>query len=233
MSARRPPDDLVNPRFQTLMLALQPQPQQMPPPPFDKEKLQQVFTDVTRHHSYQSFGFTPDNRGALFANGDDDIVELRPALLRVAAKMDNPDSLTADQAQEKALRIMDLASKRLKIDAYVLCAIQIIAKVDAPDGDAKEFIGKHLLQDHERAKVLGEGFYAGGVRYRDLRPQEPGPSEDNLSIEPDVNDNSLVFLDYQQARQAVTGPITLDQVKTWLGEAIDFVNVQTMALLSD
>jgi len=212
------------------MVALQPQPREMPPPPFDKEKLQEIFAEVIRHHSYQSFGFTPNGRGALFTNGEDDGVELRPALLRVQAKMDGADVLTHGAAQEKAMRIMEIAADRLSIEAFLQCAIQIIASVDAPDGDARAFVGKHLLRNPEQASLLGEDYFGGGVRYRCLRNNE---GEDNLSIEPDVNDNSLVFIDYQLARAGVTGPIALGDAGAWVGEAFEFLRVPTMALLSE
>ncbi len=221
----------MEPRYRSLMLALQPQPQQMPPPPFDKDELQRIFADVIRHHPYQSFGFTPNGRGAIFGNDDEDAVELRPALLRVQARMDGADVLTEGAAEEKALRIMKIASDRLKIEYFLQCAVQIIASVDAPDADARAFVGKHLLHDPEQAVSLGADFFGGGVRFRRLRPQEGG--EDNLSIEPDVNDNSLVFIEFQCGRSAVGHPISLDQAKTWLGDAFEFVRVPTMALLSE
>lgn len=213
------------------MLALQPQPREMPPPPFDKEELQRIFADVIRHHPYQAFGFTPNGRGAIFNNGEEDQVELRPALLRVAAKMDGPDLLTAGAAEEKAVRIMKTAAERLKIDNFLQCAVQIVASVDAPDGDARAFVGRHLLRDPDQASGLGADFFGGGVRFRRLRTQERG--EDNLSIEPDVNDNSLVFVEFQLGRAAVAEPLSLEQAKDWLDEAFEFVRVPTMALLSD
>lgn len=212
------------------MLALQPQPREMPPPPFAKDKLQGVFADVIRHHSYQSFGFTPNGRGALFKNSDDDIVELRPALLRIDAKMDGDDVLTSGAAKEKAARIIKIAADRLKIEAFLQCAVQVIGSIDAPGDDARGFVGKHLLRDAEQASVLGEEYFAGGVRYRRLRPSE---GEDNLSVEPDVNDNALVYLDHHISRAAVTGPIELDDAERWIGEAFDFLKGPTMALLSE
>jgi hypothetical protein len=221
----------MEPRYRSLMLALQPQPRQMPPPPFDKDELQRIFADVIRHHRYQSFGFTPNERGAIFGNDDEDNVELRPALLRIQARMDGADVLTSGAAQEKAQRIMKIAGERLKIENYLQCAVQIIASVDAPEADARAFVGKHLLRDPEQASGLGADFFGGGVRFRRLRPQEGG--EDNLSIEPDVNDNALVYVDFQMGRSAVGQPISLEQAMNWVNEAFEFVQVPTMALLSD
>src|SRR5262245_31391025 len=131
----------------------------MPPPPFDKDELQRIFADVIRHHSYQSFGFTPNERGAIFGNNDDDNVELRPALLRIQAKMDGADVLTSGAAEEKAARIMKISAERLKIEHFLQCGVQIIASVDAPEGDARAFIGKHLFRDPEQASGLGADFF--------------------------------------------------------------------------
>jgi hypothetical protein len=216
--------------FKTLTLALVPQPRQMPVPPFDRDELQRIFAEVGRHHSYQSFEFIYNGRGAQFQNGEDDLVELRPALLRVQAKMDGPDLLTASMAEAKAVQIVKIASERLQIEAFLQCVVHVIASVGAPDGDAQKFVGDHLLKDADQAAELGPDYFGGGVRFRRLRPEEGG--EDNLSIEPDVNDNSLVYLSHQIARAAITGPLTLDQASTWVGEGLNFVEGPSMQLLS-
>ena len=213
------------------MVALVPQPRQMPPPPFDKDDLQRVFAEVIQRHSYQSFGFLPTGRGAQFSNDPEDGVELRPALFQVQARMDRADLLTAPMAADKVNAIFGIAAERLKVAAFLQCAIQIIASADAPDGDAKRFVAEKLLHDPEQVSVLGEGYFGGGVRFRNLVDLVPG-AEDNLNIEPDVNDNSLLFIDFQMARVAVDEPISLDQMSGWVSDAFDFVSDPTMRLLS-
>jgi hypothetical protein len=212
------------------MVALVPQPRQMPPPPFDRDELQRIFADVIRHHPYQSFEFIFDGRGAQFSNGEDDLVELRPALLRVQAKMDGPDLLPAPSAAEKSDRILKIATERLQLGSFLQCAIQIIASVDAPNEDARTFVAEHLLRDANQAAELGPEYFGGGVRFRRLRPEEGG--EDSLSVEPNIHDNALVYLDHQVARVAVTGPLTLEQAATWTNDAFEFLAGRTMRLLS-
>ncbi len=204
----------------------------MPPPPFDKSALQGIFATVTESYSYQGFGFTPNGRGAQFGNGPDDFVELRPALLRIEAKMNGPDLLLADMAQEKASRILSIAADGLKIEGFLQCAIQIAASADAPSGDAKMFVAEQLMHGGQQAAKLGGNYFGAAVRFRDLRESDR-PDEDDLSVEPDVNDNRLLYLDHKMARFAVTGPIGLDDVSTWMDEAFSFVNEPTMRLLSD
>jgi hypothetical protein len=220
----------MEPRYQSLMVALVPQPRQMPPPGFDKDELQRIFSDVIRHHSYQSFEFIFDGRGAQFSNGENDLVELRPALLRVQAKMDGLEVLPAPSAAEKAERIFKIASERLQLERFLQCAIQVVAFIDAPSGDAQAFVAEHLLKDGEQAKVLGPEFFGGGVRFRRLRPLEGG--EDSLSIEPSVHDNSLVFLEYQVNRSATASPLTLPETAAWTSDALDFLAGPTIQLLS-
>jgi hypothetical protein len=203
----------------------------MPLPPFDKGALQAVFAEVTETYPYQGFGFTPNGRGAQFGNGPDDAVELRPALFQMLAKMDGPDVLTADLARAKAVRIFGIAAERLNVEAFLQCAIQIVASVDAPNTDAKTFVAEQLMHGRQQAVPLGRDFFAGGVRFRDLREPDR-PDEDDLSIEPDVNNNSLLFVDYKTTRAAVTGPIDLEQVSSWTAEAFHFIEEPTMQLLS-
>jgi hypothetical protein len=222
----------VDARYKSLMVAVVPQPRQMPPPPFDKGALQGIFATVTESYSYQGFGFTPNGRGAQFGNGPDDFVELRPALLRIETKMDGPELLLADMVQEKALRILSIATDGLKIEGLLQCAIQIVASADVPGGDAKTFVAEKLMHGGQQAAKLGEDYFGAAVRFRDLR-EDGRPDEDELSIEPDVNNNRLLFLDHKMARFAVTGPIGLDDVSTWLSEAFSFVDGPTMDLLEN
>ena len=212
------------------MVALVPQPRKMPPPPFDKDELQRVFAEVIRHHPYQSFEFIFDSRGAQFNNGEDDTVELRPALFRVQAKMDGPDLLTGPMAADKAGRILKIASERLQVGSFLQCAIQIIASVDAPKEDARAFVAEQLLRDADQAAELGPDYFGGGVRFRRIRVEEGG--EDSLSVEPNVNDNSLVYLDHQVSRSAIAAPLTLDQASTWTNDAFEFLAGPTTRLLS-
>lgn len=213
------------------MVALVPQPRQMPPPPFDQSALQGIFTEVTKSYSYQGFSFTPNGRGAQFGNGSEDFVELRPALLRIAAKMNGEDVLTSDMAQEKAIGVLRTAAEGLKIEAFLQCAIQIIASADTPSGDAKAFVAEQLMHGGQQAAKLGKTYFGAAVRFRDLRESDR-QDEDELSIEPDVNDNRLLYLDHKMSRFAMTRPITLDDVSIWIDEAFSFVKGPTMDLLS-
>lgn len=212
------------------MVALVPQPRQMPLPPFDRDALQGIFSEVIPDYPYQSFEFIFDGRGALFHNGEDDTVELRPALFRIQAKMDGPDLLTGPMAAEKAMRIMRIAAERLHVEAFLQCAVQIIAAVDAPNEDARAFVAEKLLRDPEQATGLGEGYFGGGVRFRAIREEEGG--EDSLSVEPNVNDNSLVHLDHQVTRTAITAPLSLGQASDWTNGAFEFLAGPTTELLS-
>jgi hypothetical protein len=221
---------MESPRYKSLMVALVPQPRQMPLPPFDKDALQGIFSEVIPDYPYQSFEFIFDGRGALFHNGEDDTVELRPALFRIQAKMDGPDLLTGPMAAEKATRIMETAAERLNVEAFLQCGIQIIAAVDAPNGDARAFVAEKLLRDPGQATRLGEGYFGGGVRFRAIREEEGG--EDSLSVEPNVNDNSLVHLDHQVRRTAITSPLSLEQASTWTNDAFELLAGPTTELLS-
>ncbi|MFZ3342242.1 MAG: hypothetical protein WA213_15260 [Terriglobales bacterium] len=221
----------MDPRFRSLVVALAPQPTQMPPPAFDREALQVVFAEITREYPYQQFGFLPSGRGAQFHNGEEDAVELRPALLQIQAKMIGPDLFMAPMAAaDKVTRIFEIAAKHLGLVAFIQSAIQIVASVDAPEGDAKRFAEAHLLHDAEQSTVLGDGYFGAGVRFRRLIGPPP-QGEDNLSIEPDVNDNALLFVDFQSTRVAVSETISLEQMSDRVTEAFEFMSQPTMRLL--
>ncbi|HEY2537381.1 MAG TPA: hypothetical protein VGI24_10410 [Solirubrobacteraceae bacterium] len=221
---------LVDPRFRSLTVALAPQPRQMPPVPFDHGALQQIFAEITQDYPYQQFSFLPTGRGAQFHNGPEDAIELRPALLQIQAKMNGPDLLTAPMAGDKVTRVFSTAAERLDIPAFVQCAIQIVAAVDAPEDDAKKFIEGHMLHDSEQSAVLGDGFFGGGVKFRRIIGL-PLEGEENLNVEPDVNDNKLLFIDFQSTHVALRGPISLEDMSSKINDAFDFVAGNTMQLL--
>jgi hypothetical protein len=220
----------VEPRIKLLSVSLAPQPRQMPPPPFDRDELQRIFADVIRVYPYQSFNFTPNGRGAVFSNGPGDAVELRPAQLQIDAKMDGPDLLTAPMASAKVAKIFKAASERLKVEAFLQCRVHVIASVNIPEGDAKKFVAERLQHDVEQAAELGPDYFAGGVRFRRLMPPQGG--EENLTVEPDVNDNSQLYVEFDTVRGAIGGPIMLEQVSSWVDEALEFVAGPTIRLLS-
>lgn len=229
LAGRASASEPMEPRYQSLAVALVPQPRQMPPPGFDKGELQRIFSDVIRQHPYQAFEFIFDGRGAQFSNGEDDVVELRPALFQIQMQMGGPEVLPVASAVEKFERIFKIASERLQVEGFLQCAVQIVANIDAPGGDAQSFVADHLLKDGEQAAVLGPEFFGGGVRFRRIRPNE---GEDNLSIEPNIQDDSLVFLEYQINHRAIHAPLALADAVTWTNDGFELLTGPTIELLS-
>jgi hypothetical protein len=219
----------MEPLFQSLLVQLAPQPRQMPPPPLDAEDLQHIYSDVIRSHPYQIFSFTPDKRGAIFQNGPDDIVEVRPAQLQVRVKLDDPEALVADTAKRKVMTILKAVCTRLQMEIFLQAAVEIIAlaAVPGPNPDAKAFVSQTLMGDSEQAHVLGQGYFGGGIRFRSLRDD----GEDSINIEPFVHDNAMLYLEHKKTRAAVTRPLSLDQVSGWIEEGFEFLSGSTMKLL--
>lgn len=222
----------MEPLFKSLVIQIAPQLRQMPPAPLDQNDLQFIFSEIRRTYPYQSFAFTPDDRGAIFQNAPDDSVELRPAQIQIVAKLDGPEPLVAESAVRKVATILKIASNRLHMEIFVQCAIQLIALAAVPGDkpDAKTFVSETLMRDVEQANVLGSDYFGGGIRFRSLKENNEG--EDSISIEPFINDNAMLYLDHQKTRFAVTEPITLERFSTWVSDAFEFVSGQTMSLLS-
>jgi hypothetical protein len=222
----------MDPLFKSLIVQLAPQPLRMPLPPLDHEDLQAIFSAVVKKHPYQALAFTPDGRGAIFQNGPEDAIELRPAQFQMQMQLDGPEPLGAAGAEQKVSAILEIATERLKIENFLQCAVQIIAfaPLEGDDPDAKAYVAEHLMHGTDQAAVLDDGYFAGGVRFRKI--QEDNTGEDSLSVEPYLQDNHLVYVDYQRARVAVHGPIQLEQLSTWIVESFEFLSGPTMDLLS-
>jgi hypothetical protein len=222
----------MEPLFNGLVIQLAPQPRQMPPAPLDQNELQLIFQEVHRSYPYQTFAFTPDERGAIFSNTPDDSVELRPAQIQIHAKLDGPEPLTAAGAQRKVMTILKTACARLQMEIFLQCGIQIIALVPVPGDspDAKDFVSGSLMSGADQAEVLGRGYFGGGIRFRRIEENQSG--EDSLAIEPFLQNNALLYVDYQRFRGAIGQAIRVDQVSSWVEDAFEFVSGPTMNLLS-
>lgn len=222
----------MDPLYKNLALQLAPMVRQMPPPPLDQADLERVFSEIRRTYPYQSFSFTPDNRGVIFQNAPDDSIELRPMQIQIQAKLDGPEPLVAESAERKVMAILKAAGSRLEMETFVQCGIQLVALAAVPGDqpDAKDFVATKLMRDVGQADVLGPRYFGGGIKFRSIK--EDGSGEDSLNIEPFVQDNVMLYLDHQKVRAAVNEPIRLDQVSTWIGDAFDFVSGPTMSLLT-
>lgn len=222
----------MEPLFKSLVIQLSPQLRQMPPAPLDQNDLQWIFSEVRRSYPYQSFAFTPDQRGAIFQNGPEDSVEIRPAQVQLAIKLDGPELLIAEMAERKAMTVLKAICNRLEMESFVQCAIKVVALAAVPgdNPDAKEFVTATLMRDVEHPNVLGHGYFGGGIRFRKLK--EDGSGEDSIAIEPFLKDNAMIYLDYDKGRMAVNEPIRLEQVSSWISEAFEFLHGPTMNLLT-
>ena len=227
----------MDPLFKSLTVALVPQPRKMPLPPFEREDLQAVFQELSRRYEYQSFSYTPNGRGGIFQSASEDAIELRPAEFNMQIKLDGPEPLVAPGAQERASAILHLADEHLDVDTFLQCSLQIVAlaAVEGDNPDAKAFVAERLMQGLQ-AENLGEGYFAGGVRFRRVDEQEHGADADNageesLTIEPYLQNTQFVYLDRQLVRVAVERPIGIDHVSEWITASFNFVSEQTMGLL--
>lgn len=221
----------MEPLFKSLVIQLSPQLRQMPPAPLDPNDLQMIFGEVRRSYPYQAFSFTPDDRGAIFQNGPEDSVEIRPAQIQMALKLDGPEPLVPNSATKKAMTILKSATGRLDMEEFVQCAIKVIALAAVPgdNPDAKEFVAKTLMRDVEHPNVLGHGYFGGGIQFRKVK--DDGSGQEQIAIEPYLQDNALIWLDHQIGRAAVSEPIRLEQLSTWTDETFAFLQGPTMNLL--
>jgi hypothetical protein len=226
------PDHLMEPLFKSLVVALVPQPRQMPPSPFEAEDLQRVYMDVTRSYSYQQFGYLPGDLGAQLINAPDDMVLLQPGVFQVTARMDGSAVLTTDTARAKVISILRTASSRLKVDSFLQCTIRVVAHVGAPGPvpDAKAYVSEQLMGGSDQAAILGGDYFGGGIRFRRVAAGNSG--EESLNIEPFLQDNTFIFVQHDISRTAAPQAInSLDQVATWIEEAFEFVTGPSMSLL--
>ena len=222
----------MEPLYKSLAVQLGPQPNQMPPEPLGRDDLQAIFSEDIDKYPYQSFGFTPDSRGAVFHNGPEDTVELRPAQFRIQAKLDGQEPLGGETAERKVMRVLRIAGTRLELETFLQAAIEIVALAAVPGGDpdAKAFVAGHLMADDSHPKILGPRYFGGSMKFRSIEQDQSG--EDSLRIEPFMMDNRYVYIEHQVIRVALQQPISLDNLSTLITEAFEFCAGPTMKLLT-
>lgn len=212
----------LQPLYRAVIVGLVPQPRQIPPAPFSPDQLQRLFTEVGRSYRYQQFSFLPGDGGAQMSNGPEDALMVQPPLVQLRALV----TLTPEASRETSMTILRSAAAELELDQFLQAGIKVIAHVPAPgDTDAKAFVEEQLMRAGGRAKLLGQDFFAGGVKFRALGES----SEANLLIEPLVADPQFIFVDYDVQHHEPFGD--LDRLAGWLDEAFSFVRDETMGLL--
>jgi hypothetical protein len=216
----------MEPLFRSLVVGLVPQPTQVPPTPFDRESLQRIFIDVSRSYPYAQFGFLPADQGAQFLNPPEDRVMVQPGLIQVAAPLES----TAERGREKAVAVLRVIAERLSLHNFVVCGIKVVAHVPAPEEGAREFVQSRLMSGQtDHLAELGEGFFGGGVKFRRFDLERP--QETVLLVEPLVNDDTFIFVDYDHQRAMPF--IEVDPIGSWIDEAFDFVRGPVMAILKE
>jgi hypothetical protein len=211
----------MDPLFQALVVGLVPQPKQIPPAPFVAEDLQRAYFDVSKEHHYQQFQFLPGEAGAQFMNAPEDGIVVQPGLIQLRT----PVETTPEVARERFVAILRVLAKRLALATFLQAGIKVVAHV-AVDGSAKHFIGERLMRSPDHIAELGPNFFAGGVKFRSIQPENG--LEENLLLEPFVHDDKFVFVDYDVQRPF---PYEVGQVGGWLDEAFAFVRGPAMRLL--
>jgi hypothetical protein len=214
----------VQPQFRSLVVALVPQPRQVPPTPYEREELQRVFFDVNRVKTFSQFAFLPGDSGAQILNSPHDRVAVTPQLVQIHT----PVELTAGRVREETIEVLSAITERLKLESFVQGAIDVTAHAAAPGElpDAQAFVRERLLRGADHATELGADFFVGGVKFR---RSSPTTRDENLSIEPLVADNHYLWVNYNiQIFEPVTG---LDRVAEWIDSAFDFVTGPAMSIL--
>jgi hypothetical protein len=85
------------------------------------------------------------------------------------------------------------------------------------------------MRDVEHPNVLGHGYFGGGIQFRKVMDDRSG--EEQIAIEPYLQDNAMIWLDHHKGRMAVNELIRLEQVSSWIEEAFEFLHGPTMNLL--
>lgn len=212
--------------FRNLVVGVIPQPSQFPPAPFDRERLQRAYMEVSRVHPYEQFGFLPADQGAQFLNPPEDRVLVQPGLLQVVTPLES----TPERGREKVIAVLRTLGERLTIAQFVQCGVKVVAHVPAPEGGARAFVADRLMSgQQERLEELGPGFFGGGVKYR--RYDASARREAVLLIEPLLSDDNFIWIDYDY--QTVMPFDDLALVGQTIDEAFDFVRVRAMKVLEE
>jgi len=185
------------------------------------DKLNRIWADVTSLYEYRQLEVSPDRSAGMFQGISElDGVTIQPPLVQVRIGIGASDSVTAQQAAEKAYDVLKIIARYLGVSQFFNLGVRHVYRAVVPDNDARSLVLHRILgkAEEELGDLASGAGVLGGVKF--VVPHADGAIY-TLVIEPLFADNRFLHLDLDAQFPGVIGD--LEPVKVRAREAETYI----------
>lgn len=204
-----------------LVVGLIPAPTRVPPEPFSKTQLTQLYSKINDRYDYGTFNFLPD--GARIAHREESQILVQTGLIQLNEAV----PLDFIPSKEKVVDIINMISGHLRLVQFLTLGVKLICELPGTQPiKANELIEtKFIAIDEDGFKLLGDGRLGTGLRFHFKTPE----SYWDLRVEPLFQDLTKLYIEmdrhYMQPFQSV------NNVGNWIQLARNYIFSEVRNLL--
>jgi hypothetical protein len=204
-----------------LILGVMPAPARMPPEPFGKTQLTQLYSKINERYDYGNFNFLPD--GARIAHRDN-VILIQTGLIQF--NEDIPVDFVP--VKEKVIDLLNMITEHLRLKQFLTLGIKLICHLPV-EGVATKSSGlletKFLALNDSQLQLLGTDRLGTGFRFH-FNTDE---SYWDLRIEPLFQDLTKLYIEIDKHyKRSFAG---IDGIESRLQSVKDYISVEVRNLL--
>lgn len=204
-----------------LILGVVPAPTRMPPEPFGKTQLTQLYSKLNDRYDYGNFNFLPD--GARIAHRDNQI------LIQTGLIQFNEDiPIDFVPIKEKVIDLLNTITEHLRLKQFLTLGIKLICHlpVEGAATNSSELLeSKFLALNESQIQLLGTNRLGAGFRFH-FNTDE---SYWDLRIEPFFRDLTKLYIEIDKHyKQPFAG---IDGIESKLQSVRDYIFTEVRNLL--
>lgn len=204
-----------------LVLGVMPTPARMPPEPFGKTQLTQLYSKINERYDYGNFNFLAD--GARLAHRDNQI------LIQTSLIQFNEDiPIDFVPVKEKVMDLLNMITEHLRLKQFLTLGIKLICHLSVEGASAKssELLEARFVKlSKEQLQLLGTDRLGTGLRFH----FNTNESYWDLRIEPLFQDLTKLYIEMDKHyKQPFAGT---DGIESRLQSVRDYIFVEVKNLL--
>ena len=204
-----------------LIVGILPAPTRVPPEPFGKTQLTQLYSKINERYDYGTFNFLPD--GARIAHGGENQILVQTGLIQFSELI--PFDFVP--VKEKVIDLVRMITEHLRLTQFLTLGIKLICHLsDTGSIKASELLeAKFIAIGEEGLKLLGPDRLGIGLRFHFNTPE----SYWDLRIEPLFQDVAKLYIEMDKHyKQHFTG---IGDVENRIQSVRDYIFMEVRQLL--
>ncbi len=205
-----------------LMVWIVPTPTRMPPEPFGKTRLTQLYSKINERYDYGTFNFLPD--GARIAHREENQILVQTSLIQFNELI----PLDFVPVKEKVTDLVRMITEHLRLTQFLALGVKLICYLQGTEPiRANELLERKFIAIGEQGlNSLGPDRRGIGLRFHFNTPPE---SYWDLRIEPLFQDVTKLYIEMdKQYTQPFTG---ISNVENRIQSVRDYIFMEVRQLL--